>query len=659
MSTPATLLLSVSTPQRPKNFRVCQNNNSGNKAGTAIAPIAFLYSVETNLSSMSLSLEAKEAIVSSVSAAIIDKIYEYDCPTRRTLSSSSSLRRMEIQSISPGNGHEWLGECFSPGTGEGSSDSDSSSSSSSGSNIDNNINTSCNEIDGTVVIGFDETGSGPSDFRSIGTIVLTRIQEDMTNGNYLEKLNIDIQNLNVTVTKMNYIDSDYFELVDQNIFASLNAGLDSNLSAQQTGMTVFSKAAIPVMVVLFLLAMGLCWCAFSSCPTEVIFWKNYKKEEVDEESEGSPYSKDSRHLSTLHKPKAGHLSYVKAHPRHLSRLSSTMDVYPNSGRDGRLCPKGKDDQDLSSSSTTCSDDVNKSKQRRNNEEDEVIPPSLEATLKDLSEAEMKSYDMYGHRQTFSTLPIGNTNTRMNRFLPIPIRRSKSQSMIYVEEGSHPSDTETDNEKSGCSTSSSGLHEDSSTDSVIELYEDCSNDSVIESEINFVKVEDPESVCSKLKGQKKQQQQQHHATHPVLPSSRRVFPFFFKSIDSQKGVRNNPSPDIDLVERVTCTSSDNNCLRDTKEIPAPDSITVINYIPKSSNPLVAKVTPIPSINTALPPTRRISGKKSAAYREYINNKMLQRNHSMEGTDCEDNVSMEIGLKRSVVDERGTIREMVAL
>mmetsp|Transcript_52625 Transcript_52625/g.59801 ORF Transcript_52625/g.59801 Transcript_52625/m.59801 type:complete len:141 (-) Transcript_52625:1052-1474(-) len=137
MSTPATLLLSVSTPQRPKNFRVCQNNNSGNKAGTAIAPIAFLYSVETNLSSMSLSLEAKEAIVSSVSAAIIDKIYEYDCPTRRTLSSSSSLRRMEIQSISPGNGHEWLGECFSPGTGEGSSDSDSSSSSSSSSVVGN------------------------------------------------------------------------------------------------------------------------------------------------------------------------------------------------------------------------------------------------------------------------------------------------------------------------------------------------------------------------------------------------------------------------------------------------------------------------------------------------------------------------------------------
>jgi len=616
----------------PKNFRVCQNNNSGNKAGTAIAPIEFLYSVETNLSSMSLFLEAKEAIVSSVSAAIIDRIYEYDCPKRRTLSSLPSSRRMEIQSISPGNGHEWLGECFSLSTGEGGSGSGSSSS---GSNIDNNINTSCNEIDGTVVIGFDETGPGPSDFRSIGTIVLTRIQEDMTNGNYLEKLNIDIQNLNVTVTKIKYIDSDYLEMVDQNVFASMNAGSDSNLSAQQTGMTVFSKAAIPVMVVLFLLAMGLCWCALSSCPTEVIFWKNNRKKEVDEESEGSSYSKDSRYLSTLHKPKAEHLSYVKAHPRHLSRLSSTMDVYPNSGRDGRLCTKGNDDQDLPSFSTTCRDDVNKSKKRRNNEEDEVLPPSLEATLKDLSEAELKSY---GRRQTFSTLPIGNTNTRVNRFLPIPIRRSKSQSMIYVEEGSHPSDTETDNEKSGCS--SNGLHEDNS------------KDSVIENEIDFVKVEDPESAYSKLKGQKRQQQQ--HSTHPILPSSRRVFPFFFKSINNQKGVPNNPSPVIDLVDRVTaCTSSDNHCFGDTKEIPAPDNTTVINYLP------VAEVTPIPSITTALSPTQRISVKKSAAYREYINNKMRQRNHSMEGTVCEDDVPMEIGLKRSVVDDRGTIREMVAL
>jgi hypothetical protein len=658
------------TLPRPRNFRECQQsrNEPWNDAVATVAPIEFLYSVETTetIDLSSLSLEAKEAIMFSVSAAIIESIYEYDCPSQqRALSMSSSRsrskrRRMEIQSISPGNGHVWLGEC----------NSNIDNNNNNNNNIVESSNRNCNEIDGTVVIGFDEeNGSSPSDFSSVGNVVLSRIQEDMTNGNYLEQVNTDIQkqNFNVTVTDMKYINSDYFDLVDQDVLASLNSGLDDvNLAADQTGMTLFSKAAIPVMVVLFVLAMAFCLCALMSWPAEAIFWKNKKKkkEKFDEESEGNLYSKKD---STLQKPKAEDLRYTNAHPHKLSSRSSTMDVPRNSGRDGRLSLKGKDDKDLPSSSYSNGDNTttnsNSNKRRKNKEEDKVLSPSLEATLKDLTEAELKSFGNASYAvtrgQTFSTLPMGNTsNTRGNRFLPIPTRRSRSQSMMHVVEISHPaSDTETDNDKSGCSSNISGLHDENSKDSM----------GTENNKIDFVKVDDIQYVSSKPNKKNKRRQlvqHQEQSTPPILPSSRSVFSSFFTSTDNRKETQ---SPAINLVERVTaCTSDNNRCLGDTEEMPAPDNNNnnvVLNYIPGSSTPLRATQVPhVPTISTSS--SARMSTKKSAAYRDYINKKMLlrnhslERNHSLDGSLYED-VPMEIGLKRSFVDTRGKVREMVAL
>ena len=657
-----TLTPSVSPPQRPKNYKECQHsqneNEPWNDAVVTVAPIEFLYSVETTTETTTdlspLSLEAKEAIMSSVSAAIIESIYEYDCPLLQQralslLSSRSRRRRMEIQSISsPENGHVWLGECISSETadegGSSSTGNDSSNIDNNNNNNNNNIvessgNSNCNEIDGTVVIGFDENGSSPSDFNSVGTVVLTRIQMDMTDGNYLEHINADMKDFNVTITKMKYIDSDYFDLVDQDVLASLNSGLDDvSLAAagtEQIGMTLFSKAAIPVMVILFVLAMAFCWCALMSCPAEAIFCKNKKKkkEEFDEESEGKLYSK-----STLHKPKAKDLRYTNAHPHKLSSRSSTMDVPRNSGRDGRISQKGKNDKDLPSSSYCNGDNSSKRRKNHNQEEDEVLSPSLEATLKDLTESELKSFGKASYamnrRQTFSTIPMGNTsNTRGNRFLPIPTRRSRSQSMIHVVEASHPaSDTETDNDKSGGSSNVSGLHDENSWDSM-----------GTEDKIDFVKVDYMQSVSS-------------------------LFPSYFTSKDNRKETPSrNPAPAINLVERVTsCTSVNNQCLGDTEEMPASYNNTnnvVLNYNPGSSNPLRAtQVPPVPTVSRSS--SARMSTKKSAAYRDYISKKMLlrnhslERNHSLDGSLYED-VPMEIGSKRSFVDARGKIREMVAL
>ena len=49
-----TLTPSVSPPQRPKNYKECQHSQNGNEpwndAVVTVAPIGFLYSVETTLS---------------------------------------------------------------------------------------------------------------------------------------------------------------------------------------------------------------------------------------------------------------------------------------------------------------------------------------------------------------------------------------------------------------------------------------------------------------------------------------------------------------------------------------------------------------------------------------------------------------------------------
>ena len=574
---------------------------------------------------------------------------------------------MEILSISPGDGHEWLGEC----------DSISSSI-----NDDNNKDNAsfCNEIEGTVMIGFDQTiypesGPGASDFKSVGDLVLSRIQEDMIRGNYLEKVNTDLLEFDVAITKMKYIDSDYLDLVDQNVFAPLNTNSASSSSPEadaslaavgQTDMTLFAKVAIPIMAVLFVLAMGFCWCAMSSCPTELFF---EKKERAKKDNTG-------KDISTLDKPE-----YVKTHPRNISMRSSTRDVHPKSGRDARLSSsqnnKERDNrEDFISTSIRSSSNNNtdKSNSKHNdNDENDFCTPSLEATLQDLSETELMKYGVQGarggpapynmstgNRKTYSTLPLRKSRSRgANRFLPITVR-PRSQSMIHVVDGTstaHPSDSDT-----GSSTYSVSINDEMNNS------KDHHSDSVEESvKVDFVKVGDPgyEADGSTTPFEKK-----------MPPSSRGVFSSFFNKSSSCSSNNNNeadrnPSPVINLVDRVNgCTSINNQCFRDTEELPAPaknnknSKGTVLRYVIPADgrcNSLleVNEAPPPPGVSTtaAKSSSARMSTKKSKAYKEYINKKMMQREEECEQLDAP--IPMQIGVKRTFTDERGRIRVMVAL
>ena len=355
----------------------------------------------------------------------------------------------------------------------------------------------------------------------------------------------------------------------QNSFTALNADTDSQ-QQQQNGMTIFSKVAIPLMVVLFLFAIGICICALSSCSAEFMFWKENNKNEREQDDENKRFcSKGSRSLFNRHKSKN-------------DRLSCREDNFNH--------PARRYDHNAPVDSISI---------RKND------TPSLEATLKDLSDTESKSFGNSSYaitrRQTFSNTPMGcNSNVGGDKFVPIAIPRSNSQPMIRLVESSLPSDTL-----------------------------DQSKDSVIQSKVDYVKrVEEP-------------------LVSSMLPMTMRFFPSFFKN----KNDNRKESSVTNVVKSLTkCQgSNDKQCLNGVnEEMPARENKSyVLNYLPESSRPPIQQPD-------------RMSKKKSDAYREYIHKKNSQRIYSLEDSShYDDNSRMEIGLKRSFVDERGTIREMVAL
>jgi hypothetical protein len=590
----------LSSP-RPRDFRLCYDDGNGSNDPTSnsadvrrqpwgVAYIDFLYSIETTFSQLMLSQREKDAILTSVSAAIIESVYEYGClPQRRRkrrrqtavssllLSSASSSRRAEILSISPGIGHDWLGECDDL---------------SSINNNDNENYFSCNEIHGTVVIAFDEkdhpesTSAVASDFKSVANVVLSRIEEDMINGNYVDKVNNDMLQFGVTINNMKYIDSDYPDLAAQDAFEPLSTNSGSSeadmFRADPFDMTLFSKVAIPIMVVLSLLAMGLCWCAILSCPTELFFPKSRKNEDEDRYSKGS-------------------------HNRH----AHTGDRKDNNNSK----PKGSSKESLRAL-------------------------SLEATLQDLSDIEMLTYGdqsavqsmSYGNQRSYSTTASRNAQSSrgINRFLPT------------VDGNFHPSDTE---------TGSSGHS--------AEMHYDMKDRTPAGSRVDSMKVSHRGKVADDSLFVKKAKR---NAT-PI-----RVISSIFSKSNA------NP-PANDLMDRInSCTSiPNNNCFGDEQMLPPSTMLnrennnsTILRYViptvERSNSLLEAESPRLPVSRNRTQPTARsplspMGTKKSAAYREYINKKMLQREAEYEQPDI--SIPMEIGVKRTFTDAQGRIREMVAL
>jgi len=707
--------------ERPRNFRLCYDDDiysdgdsdgdgdsdseaiddddddkvdssSSNRAATrpqpwGIAPIEFLYSIETNVSSSLLSPRAKHTIVSSVSAAIIDSIYEHDCPPhwkrrrgrrrQRGLSdlSSSSLsglrsrsrsrsRRTEILSISPGDGHEWIGECGSLSSSTDNVNANDNVNDNDNEDTNDNDNANgllfCNQVEGNVVIGFDEmefpgTKVGPgtfaADFKSVGNVVLSRIEEDMINGIYLEKVNSAVLEFGVSVTTMKYIDSVYPDLVDQNAFAPLGAlsrspaGTPSESSgasfaaADTTNMTLFSKIAIPIMVILFVVAMALCWCAISSWPTDWFLEKKrtstQRKIDVGEQG-GKPHKKYSLNQS-------------------IRKISEGVRANRNSGRDtGPQHSLNNVSPPASITIKTKSDNAHTKRHRNDKDKHEDCEnrprtPSLEATLQDLTETERMKYgdqgapySISGRRgRTYSTLPIDNSRAGVNRFLPIVVR-PRPHSMIRVADGSsntHPSDTET-----GSTAPSVGIINDE-MNSPNNYRRDRSS---VRNKVGFVDLSDSDS----------ESESDDALSTKKSSASRGLFSSFFKNRTIEPP-RNTTSV-INLVDRVGgCTSGgDSHCFRDDSEMAPPtNNNTILRYvIPTAGRNNSLLEVEKPMGDKATSPSSRMSAKKAIAYRAYINKKMIQRAKEF---DQELSIPMEIGVKRSFMDDRGYVREMVAL
>lgn len=278
----------------PTSQRKCDNLYEGNEELWGVAPVGFVYSVETT---KELSLgEVENVLLESVSAAVIDSIYNNDCSGKtpesgRRLGRSkdkrlltSSQRRLVIQSISPGNRNQWRGECDSGANSSGNSTTDSASFSRDG----NGEGLFCNQFDGSVILGYDDVGDTAYNFDSVGDTVIGRIQEDMSNGSYLDRINQDLLPFDVVVTRMAFIESNDFDSTDSGTIAPSNS-LD--VTAQGSELTAFSKVTIPLLTVLALLILILCWLWYSTriksffkCEDSTRKERNAVQEEKDKKS---------------------------------------------------------------------------------------------------------------------------------------------------------------------------------------------------------------------------------------------------------------------------------------------------------------------------------------------------------------------------------------
>jgi len=609
----------ATSSQRPRDFRVCVNDNSGTNIGAnteadvrrhpwGVAPIHFRYSIESLFSPTLLSVMEKDSILKSVSAAIIESIYEIGClPQNRkrrrqnavSFSSSTRSRRAEILSISPGTGHEWLGPC------DDLLPSD---------NIPNTIVTYCSMILGTLVIGFDEnihlnsntSNVTANDFNSVGNVVLSKIEQDMINGNYIEIVNDDIASLGVTISYMTFIGSDYPDLVNENVFGSMNANPQlleaGSVPLKLAEMTRFSKVVIPIMAILFLLAMAFCWCAIMSWPKDVFPQKNRRKKSENEDFHGNH---SQNHLQPN----------VRRDADDIDPIPSSMTRYGNAGE-----------------------------------------LSLAATLQDLSHAEALKYgdqkttqpSSSGNPENYSSIPRRNTKLSRdtNQFLPVTAR-DRPQNTMYVVDGTyHPSDTE---------TGSSGRSVDFRND--IGDFFPNERKADLENAVNHGKVPDDHSFAKK--------------------GGRNATPIRFLSSflggNNASEATSTATNTNNLMDRISsCTSIQNNkCLGGAHEL-LPDVSKKQNdenkfryVIPTvdRSNSLVEteSLKRLPSSEEIPNRTRstlsRMGTKKSAAYREYINDKILRREAECE--QLESSIPIEIGVKRTFTDAQGRIREMVAL
>jgi hypothetical protein len=338
---------SVTTPPTSDGVagvRKCGYLYEANEERWGIAPVGFIYSVETT-KELSTNGETEKMLLESVSAAIIDSIYNNDCSGttpengRRLFDRSSgersltsSQRRLGIQSIAPGNRNQWRGECEDVASNSGNTTADTVSIARN-SNGEGGI--FCNRFDGSLILGFDNVGDTGYDFESVGDTVISRIQNDMTNGMYIDRINQDLLQFDVVVTRMAYIESDYLDSTESDTSSTLNS---LNDAPQRPEFTAFTKVTIPLLSIMAFLILVLCF-FWSSGPVKFMF-KN-----KDSTCKGTGAERKKRDKS-----RKVPVSLAGTEPHDLSRRTSNIDV-PHCSRES--CPVCQNQNRRSDSAMGC------------------------------------------------------------------------------------------------------------------------------------------------------------------------------------------------------------------------------------------------------------------------------------------------------------------
>jgi hypothetical protein len=207
------------------NFRSCGTAEDG--PPTSTETILFVYDVETNVEEVPI--EVEQMILESLTTSLVDSIYAAHCGRRL----GQSSRKLRIESIAPGADDKFLESCESQ----------------------NLASKSCKRYDGSLVVGFNDEGKESTD-RAVGNAVLQRIAADMANDEYLPSLNLAIGFSEVGVTKVKYEGTsffDQFDQQDQTNFAALN---DYSYTVEESGLSTFGKAMVPILVLMFLCMLG-------------------------------------------------------------------------------------------------------------------------------------------------------------------------------------------------------------------------------------------------------------------------------------------------------------------------------------------------------------------------------------------------------------------
>jgi hypothetical protein len=265
-----------------------------------------MYDVETDVEDLSVELEQR--MLKSLSGAITASMVNSHCGVRRL---GESSRKLELEAIAAGPNAIPLENCTAKGT-------DSKS---------------CMRYNGDLLLRYSDVGEVSTAF-SVGRIVIVQVKDDMANGHYIDKMNDDLSGSGVSVSRVNYVGTNYFERLEE----EEEEESEQNIASIQTsdfstvdegGLNLLGKGMVAFATLLLLLAI----CACASLVRTLA-----RKAEARQEEQGQ-----KREIATILSDEGRHMdddeSIVSADFHVPPPANSRIDVHRCISRDCNVCEK--------------------------------------------------------------------------------------------------------------------------------------------------------------------------------------------------------------------------------------------------------------------------------------------------------------------------------